>query len=626
MAQQEYTQIFPQSGWVEHDPQEIWSSESSVISEAMTQLGVSGEEIAGIGITNQRETTIVWDAETGEPVYNAIVWQDRRTAEYCDELKAQGLTDMIHEKTGLIIDAYFCATKIKWILDNVSGAKERAMQGKLRFGTVDTWLVWKLTNGKLHITDATNASRTMVFNIKTLKWDEDLLTMFGIPLSMMPEVKSSSEVYGYTDTPLFNKPVAIAGIAGDQQAALFGQLCTEPGTLKNTYGTGGFLLMNTGETPIMSKNNLLTTIALKMDGKVTYALEGSVFVAGSLVQWLRDGLGIIKSSGDVEELAASVPNTDGVYFVPALTGLGAPYWDQYARGSITGLSRGTTSAHIARAALEGIAFETYDILKAVELDAGMPVKELRVDGGASRNNLMMQFQADLLNAKVVRPRNLETTALGATYLAGLAVGYWNSLDEIRGQCEIDTTFIPTDDREAVEAHVRGWQEAVKRTLTVGSGENDPGQGSFVWLTIKDGKSGCITLKTKKVAEQVLTVKPEEGWKVSSIVMNGNDVTSQLNDDHQFVTPIITSDASIIIVYEEVSSAVRAMSASRADIKVVDDGVLISNAEPGSRCVVCLSDGRMVFDSAIDKGKQKITLQQGQVYILTMDGRTLKFAL
>ena len=626
VAQQEYTQIFPQSGWVEHDPQEIWSSESSVISEAMSLLGINGEEIAGIGITNQRETTIVWDAETGEPVYNAIVWQDRRTAEYCDELKAQGLTDMIHKKTGLIIDAYFSATKIKWILDNVSGARERAMQGKLRFGTVDTWLVWKLTNGKLHITDATNASRTMVFNIQTLKWDEDLLTMFGIPLSMMPEVKSSSEVYGYTDTPLFNKPVAIAGIAGDQQAALFGQLCTEPGTLKNTYGTGGFLLMNTGETPIMSKNNLLTTIALKMDGKVTYALEGSVFVAGSLVQWLRDGLGIIKSSGEVEELAASVPNTDGVYFVPALTGLGAPYWDQYARGSITGLSRGTTSAHIARAALEGIAFETYDILKAVELDAGMPVKELRVDGGASRNNLMMQFQADILNAKVVRPRNLETTALGATYLAGLAVGYWNSLDEIRGQCEIDTTFIPTDDRETVEAHVKGWQEAVQRTLTVGSSENEPGQGSFVWLTIKDGKSGCITLKTKKDAEQVLTIKPEEGWKVSSIVMNGNDVTSLLNEDNQFVTPIITSDASIIIVYEEASSAVSAISASRANIKVVDDGVMISNAEPGSRCVVCLSDGRLVFDSVIGKGKEKITLQQGQIYILTIDGRTLKFAL
>lgn len=375
----------------------------------------------------------------------------------------------------------------------------------------------------------------------------------------------------------------------------------------------------------MSKNNLLTTIALKRNGKVTYALEGRVFVAGSLVQWLRDGLGIIESSGDVEALAASVPNTDGVYFVPALTGLGAPYWDQYARGSITGISRGTTKAHIARAALEGIAFETHDILKAMELDAGMPIQELRVDGGASRNNLMMQFQADLLNAKVVRPRNLETTALGATYLAGLAVGYWNSLDEIRGQSEIDTTFTPTDDRATVEAHIKGWQNAMQRTLTNGS-ESEPAEGSFVWLTIKDGKSGSLTLKTRKGAEQVLTITPEDGWKVSSIVMDGNDVTSQLTNDHQFVTPVITADASIIIVYEEASSAVRAMTASRANIKMLDDGVLISHAEPGSRCLFCLSDGRTVFDSAIANGNQKITLQQGQVYILTLDGRTLKFAL
>ena len=465
VAQKEFTQHFPKSGWVEHNPHEIWSSEASVISEAMAKMGINGEDIAAIGITNQRETTIVWDVETEEPIYNAIVWQDRRTAEYCDKLKAQGVTEMIHKKTGLIIDAYFSATKIKWMLDNVEGAKVRAQQGKLRFGTVDSWLVWRLTKGALHITDVTNASRTMLFNIHTLQWDEELLKLFDIPLSMMPEVKSCSEVYGYTQSAIFSHQVPIAGIAGDQQAALFGQLCTEPGSVKNTYGTGCFLLMNSGEKPIMSKNNLLTTIALKINNKVTYALEGSIFVGGSVVQWLRDGLGIIKSSGEIEALAATVTDTGGVYFVPALTGMGAPYWDQYARGSITGISRGTTAAHIARAALEGIAFQTLDIVQAMQRDAELPLAELKVDGGASRNNLMMQFQADILNTKVIRPRNPETTALGATYLAGLAVGYWKSIEEIRDQWQIDSMFMPSDDRQKVEANVKGWREAIQRTLT-----------------------------------------------------------------------------------------------------------------------------------------------------------------
>ena len=471
VAQKEFTQHFPASGWVEHNPQEIWSSEAAVIGEAMASIGISGSDIAAIGITNQRETTIVWDAETGEPVYNAIVWQDRRTAEYCDQLKAQGLTKMIREKTGLIIDAYFSATKIKWILDHVSGARERAEKGKLRFGTVDSWLVWQLTGGALHITDATNASRTMLFNIHSLEWDEDLLRLFDIPRSMMPEVKSCSEVYGYTQTTLFGKEVPIGGMAGDQQAALFGQLCTEPGSVKNTYGTGCFLLMNSGESPITSANNLLTTIALKINGKVTYALEGSIFVGGSVVQWLRDGLGIIRSSGEIEALATSVPDTDGVYFVPALTGMGAPYWDQYARGSITGISRGTTAAHIARAALEGIAFQTLDIVEAMQRDAQIPLKELKVDGGASRNNLMMQFQADILNTKVIRPQNPETTALGATYLAGLAVGFWDSIEAIREQWVIDSTFTPTADRQRVEAAVKGWREAVGRTLSERGNKN-----------------------------------------------------------------------------------------------------------------------------------------------------------
>ena len=466
VAQKEFTQHFPQSGWVEHDPQEIWSSEAAVISEVMASMGISGQDIAAVGITNQRETTILWDAETGEPVYNAIVWQDRRTAEYCDRLKADGLTETIRQKTGLIIDAYFSATKIKWVLDHVPGARQRAEQGRLRFGTVDTWLVWQLTGGRLHITDATNASRTMLFNIHTLQWDEELLRLFDIPRSLMPEVRSCSEVYGHTEATLFGQPVPIGGIAGDQQAALFGQLCTEPGSVKNTYGTGCFLLMNSGEKPITSANNLLTTIALSLNGRVTYALEGSIFVGGSVVQWLRDGLGIIRSSGEVEALAASVPDTGGVYFVPALTGMGAPYWDQYARGSITGISRGTTAAHIARAALEGIAFQTLDIVEAMQRDAGIPLRELKVDGGASRNNLMMQFQADILDTTVIRPRNPETTALGATYLAGLAVGYWDSVETIRRQWIVDSTFTPTPDRQRVEQAVKGWRVAVGRTTTV----------------------------------------------------------------------------------------------------------------------------------------------------------------
>ena len=465
VAQKEFRQIFPKSGWVEHDPHEIWSSQASVIAEAITTLDINGLNIAGIGITNQRETTIVWDSETEEPIYNAIVWQDRRTSDYCDELKKQGVTDMIRQKTGLIIDAYFSATKIKWILDNVPGARKRAEKGKLLFGTVDTWLIWRLTRGEVHVTDVSNASRTMLFNINTLEWDQELLDLFGIPRSMMPEVKSSSEVYGHTKTTIFAHKVPISGIAGDQQAALFGQMCTEPGMVKNTYGTGCFLLMNSGEKPILSKNNLITTIAWKIGDKVNYALEGSIFVGGSVVQWLRDGLHVINSSSEVEALASQVPDTGGVYFVSALTGLGAPWWDQYARGTIIGISRGTTTAHIARAALEGIAYQTLDITAAMSLDAGIPLKELKVDGGASRNNLLMQFQADILGTRVIRPKVVETTAMGAAYLAGLAVGYWSSIDEIRKQWQIDRVFEPTWEEEKVREAREGWQDAVKRTLS-----------------------------------------------------------------------------------------------------------------------------------------------------------------
>ena len=465
VSQKEFTQIFPKPGWVEHNPMEIWSSQASVIAEAITSIGINSQNIAGIGITNQRETTIVWDAETGEPVYNAIVWQDRRTSRYCDRLKKEGRTDFIRNKTGLIIDAYFSATKVRWILDNVEGARQKAEEGRLRFGTVDTWLVWMLTRGQVHVTDVSNASRTMLFNIHTLQWDKDLLELFNIPESMMPQVKSSSEIYGYTKATLFAYEVPIAGMAGDQQAALFGQMCTEPGSVKNTYGTGCFLLMNSGEKPIMSSNNLLTTVAWKIGDTVNYALEGSIFVAGSVVQWLRDGLGIIRSSSDIEKLAKSVPDNGGVYFVPALTGLGAPYWDQYAKGSLYGISRGTTAGHIARAALEGIAFQTMDIVKAMEKDAGCALKELKVDGGASRNNLLMQFQADVLGTSVIRPKVTETTALGAAYLAGLAVGYWDSIDHIKSQWGVEKEFTPQADEETVSALKEGWADAIRRTLT-----------------------------------------------------------------------------------------------------------------------------------------------------------------
>nr|MDD5861170.1 glycerol kinase GlpK [Prevotella sp.] len=465
VAQKEFTQYFPKPGWVEHNPNEIWSSEASVIAEAISAIDINGLDIAAIGITNQRETTIVWDVDTEEPIYNAIVWQDRRTAEFCDKLKAQGLVDKIREKTGLIIDAYFSGTKIKWILDNVPGARERAEKGKLRFGNVDSWLVWRLTRGEVHCTDVTNASRTMLFNIHTLQWDDDLLKLLDIPRSMMPEVKSCSEVYGHTKTTIFAHEVPIAGIAGDQQSALFGQMCLTPGSIKNTYGTGCFVMLNIGDKPILSKNNLLTTVAWKIGDKVKYALEGSIYVGGSVVQWLRDGLGFIKSSSEVEELASSVPDSGGVYFVPALTGLAAPYWDQYARGTIVGITRGTTRAHIARAALDGIAFQTYDIAQAMSRDMGAPLTELKVDGGASRNNLLMQFQSNILGIPVVRPKITETTALGAAYLAGLAVGFWKDIDEIKSQWQVERTFEPVPENEEIKQAKAGWADAIQRTLT-----------------------------------------------------------------------------------------------------------------------------------------------------------------
>ena len=465
VAQKEFPQYFPQPGWVEHNPNEIWGAEASVIAEAISTIDITGLDVAAIGITNQRETTIVWDIDTDEPIYNAIVWQDRRTAEFCDQLKADGLTETIRQKTGLIIDAYFSGTKIKWILDHVPGARKRAEEGKLRFGTVDSWLVWRLTRGETHVTDVTNASRTMLFNIHELKWDEELLKLLNIPLSMMPEVKSNSEIYGHTKTTIFAHKVPIAGIAGDQQAALFGQMCLDPGSIKNTYGTGCFVMLNTGEKPIVSKNNLLTTIAWQIGNKVNYALEGSIYVGGSVVQWLRDGLGIINHSSDVESLAQSVSDSGGVYFVPALTGLAAPYWDPYARGTIVGITRGTTAAHIARAALDGIAFQTYDIAQAMAKDMNDRLTELKVDGGASRNNLLMQFQADLLGIDVVRPKITETTAIGAAYLAGLGVGYWGSVDELRRQWKVERTFTPNLDSETVRTAREGWADAISRTLS-----------------------------------------------------------------------------------------------------------------------------------------------------------------
>ncbi|HEX7682765.1 MAG TPA: glycerol kinase GlpK [Trinickia sp.] len=460
VAQKEFRQIYPQPGWVEHDPQEIWSTQAGVAAEAVTRAGVNGTSIAGIGITNQRETTIVWDRETGQPIYNAIVWQDRRTAPLCDQLKAQGLEEKVRAKTGLPIDAYFSATKVRWILDSVEGAREKAKQGKLAFGTVDSWLVWNFTKQALHITDVTNASRTMLFNIHTMQWDDDLLEALDIPRSMLPEVRASSEIYGNTVTTVFASKIPIGGIAGDQHAALFGQMCTKSGMVKNTYGTGCFLVMNTGEKPIESKNNLVTTIAWKIGDEVNYALEGSIFIAGAVVQWLRDGLGIIKSASEIEALAGSVEHCDGVYLVPAFAGLGAPHWNPRARGTLFGVTRGTTSAHIARAALDSIAYQSLDVLKAMEADSGIKIGELRVDGGACANNLLMQFQADLLGVAAVRPRISETTALGAAYLAGLAVGYWSNVGELESQWQLDRRFSPAMTRAAVDQCTAGWQRAI----------------------------------------------------------------------------------------------------------------------------------------------------------------------
>ena len=459
-AQQEFRQIFPKPGWVEHDATEIWATQASVAAGALAKAGLAATDIAAIGITNQRETTVVWDRKTGRPICNAIVWQDRRTAGACDRLKKAGKAAMIRRKTGLVVDAYFSATKIQWILHNVPGAKARARAGELAFGTVDSWLVWNLTSGRTHVTDVSNASRTMLFNLKTCDWDDELLKLFGVPRSMLPEIRASSEVYG--DTTLWGGAIPIAGIAGDQQAALFGQVCRQPGMVKNTYGTGCFMLMNTGTKPIASKNNLLTTVAWRVGGRTEYALEGSIFIAGAVVQWLRDGLGLIKSSPEVESLAAQVADNGGVYLVPAFAGLGAPHWDQYARGLVAGLTRGTTSAHLARAALEGIAYQVHDVLHAMQADSGIKLKELRVDGGACSNNLLMQFQADVLGVPVVRPRVAETTALGAAYLAGLAVGYWKDTQEIAAQWQADRRFVPAMKPAARKKLLAGWNKALAR--------------------------------------------------------------------------------------------------------------------------------------------------------------------
>jgi glycerol kinase len=461
VAQKEFPQIFPKPGWVEHNPNDIWSTQAGVAAEALTNAGLAAKDIAAIGITNQRETTVVWDRTTGKPVCNAIVWQDRRTASICDRIKKDGLAGLIRKKTGLVVDAYFSGTKLQWILKHIKGAREKAKAGALAFGTVDSWLIWNLTRGKKHVTDPSNASRTMMFNIRTGDWDDELLEIFEVPRSLLPEVRSSSEVYG--EASLFSDSIPIAGIAGDQQAALFGQVCIRPGMVKNTYGTGCFMLMNTGATPINSKNNLLTTVAWRIGNHTEYALEGSIFIAGAVVQWLRDGLGIIKSSAEVETLAAQVPDAGGVYLVPAFSGLGAPHWDQYARGLIAGITRGTTSAHIARAALEGIAFQVMDVLKAMEADSAIRLKELRVDGGACANNLLMQFQSDLLGVPVVRPKISETTALGAAYLAGLAVGYWKNQSEIRDQWRMDRKFLPKMKAAPRRQLCEGWANSLART-------------------------------------------------------------------------------------------------------------------------------------------------------------------
>ena len=461
IAQKEFTQYFPKPGWVEHDANEIWSSQLGVAVEAMAKLGIGADDIAAIGITNQRETTIVWDKSTGEPVYNAIVWQCRRTSEYCDSLKEKGLTDKFREKTGLIIDAYFSGTKLKWILDNVDGVRERAEKGELLFGTVETWLIWKLTKGKAHVTDYSNASRTLLFNIKDLTWDKEILEELNIPESMLPEPKPSSYVYGYSDASFFGKEIPISGAAGDQQAALFGQTCFNPGEAKNTYGTGCFMLMNTGETPVYSNNGLVTTIAWGLDGKVNYALEGSIFVAGASIQWLRDELRIIESAADSEYMAKKVKDTNGCYVVPAFTGLGAPYWDQYARGTIVGLSRGVNKYHIIRATLESIGYQVNDVLHAMKADSGIDLAALKVDGGASANDFLMQFQSDIINAPVKRPSCVETTAMGAAYLAGLAVGYWNSKEDVIKNWAVDKIFSPIMGEDERELKIKGWNKAVK---------------------------------------------------------------------------------------------------------------------------------------------------------------------
>jgi glycerol kinase len=468
VAQQEFPQLFPQSGWVEHDPEAIWSSQIATARDALIQANIKAAEIAAIGIANQRETTVVWDRRSGKPIYNAIVWQDRRTSSFCDELKRGGHSKIVQEKTGLVIDAYFSGSKVRWILDNVAGARAAAERGELAFGTVDSWLLWKLTGGPsgsaaVHATDATNASRTMLFNIRTGRWDEELCELLRVPMSMLPEVRDSSEIYGSTSPELLGAAIPVAGIAGDQQAALFGQSCFERGLAKNTYGTGCFMLMNVGDTAAASKNQLLTTVAWKLKNRMTYALEGSVFIGGAVVQWLRDGLGIIKSAAEVESLASSVPDSGGVYLVPAFAGLGAPHWDQYARGNISGITRGTTAAHVARAALDGIAFQVADVLEVMRDDSGIAIYELRVDGGAAANNLLMQIQADLLGVPVVRPRVLETTALGAANLAGLAVGMWKNESEIASHGAVDRVFEPSMSSDEVAHRRSRWREALQRS-------------------------------------------------------------------------------------------------------------------------------------------------------------------
>jgi len=464
-AQLEFKQHYPKQGWVEHEANEIWSSQMTVAYEAMLKARLTYKDIDAIGITNQRETTIVWNKETGEPIYNAIVWQCRRTADYCESLKAQGLDEMFRDKTGLLIDPYFSATKLRWILENIEGARDLAEQGKLLFGTVDTWLIWKMTGGKAHVTDYSNASRTMMFNIHTLEWDDEILEILNIPKSMLPEVCDSSKVYGETTDELFGGgPIKIAGAAGDQQAALFGQICFEKGTVKSTYGTGCFLLMNTGDEPIKSKNGLLTTIAYGIDGKITYALEGSVFICGAVIQWLRDELGLLKKASDSEKMARKVENCNGVYIVPAFVGLGAPYWDARAKGTIFGLTRGANKYHIVRAALESIAYQCYDLIAAMSSDLGHDINVLRVDGGASANDFLLQFQSDILIADVVRPKGIETTSLGAAYLAGLATGYWKDIEDIRSNWKVDKVFSPKMDKEGREYRLEGWHDAVNRTM------------------------------------------------------------------------------------------------------------------------------------------------------------------